>query len=33
MSGKIGRVQSFDINFSGDDATFDVTTTFIQKVV
>ena len=28
---KIGRVQSFDINFNGDDATFDVTTTFITE--
>ena len=31
MYAKIGRVQSFDINFSGDDATFDVTTTFISE--
>ena len=31
MYAKIGRVQSFDINFSGDDATFDVTTTFVTE--
>ena len=28
---KVGRVQSFDINFSGDDSSFDVTTTFITE--
>ena len=28
---KIGRVQSFDINFNGDDATFDVTTVFVTE--
>ena len=31
MYSKIGRVSAFDINFSSDDATFDVTTTFITE--